>query len=83
MASLSHRLSALEAGAGRVRRPDLIAGHVDRLLAIDRKEQAWPAGGVSCGESVRRCAVEIGRDSETFARELAETWERETGCAAW
>ncbi len=70
------RLTALEGVAERVRarelhrqlehdaraqgmRPDLIAGHVERLLA-----------------------VEVGLDPESFAREMAEAWERETGGVA-
>jgi hypothetical protein len=63
-------------------RPDLIAGHVARLLDIDRQIQAWLAAGVSRNGIYRRCALEIGADPDTFARELAEAWARQQGCAA-
>jgi hypothetical protein len=63
-------------------RPDLIAGHVSRLLAIERQVQAWLAAGVSRDDISRRCAVEIGVDPETFAQEVAAAWKRETGCIA-
>ena len=64
-------------------RPDRIAGHVARLLDIDRQVQAWLAVGVSRDEITRRCAVMVGRDPEAFAREMAERWQREMGGAAW
>ena len=79
--SLSRRLED-DARAANMR-PERIPGHVARLLAIDRKVQAWLAAGLSRDDIVRRCAVEIGVDPEILSKEMAEKWERETGGAAW
>lgn len=60
-------------------RPDRIAGHVDRLLAIDRQVQTWLAAGVPRPEIVRQAAVMVGLDPEVFAQQFTATLEREYG----
>ena len=62
--------------------PERTARYVARLLDLDRRIQAWLAGGVPRDEIIRRCAIDIGVDPERFARETAAAWEREQGRSA-
>jgi hypothetical protein len=61
---------------------DRIDGHVSRLLAIDHQVQAWLAAGVPRHEIVRRAAIAVGLDPETFAQQFAQDMAAR-GFSAW